>query len=91
MRKAAEHLHDPELPPHERARNLEQRTQLLKRCSLEYLRALERDPQCLSAWYGLGLTQRSLGDHVASLRALDMIFKVRGDGSLDGGELPGAA
>jgi len=59
--------------------------------SRRYLRALDRAPQCAGAWYGLALVQRSLGDTVAALRALDRALSARADGSLDGDELPGAA
>jgi len=90
-RKAAEHLVDPEAPAHDRARHLERRSKLLRDATAAYLRALEGAPGCLGAWYGLGLCQRALGDLVASLRAFDMVLRASADGSLDGGEAPGAA
>ena len=63
LRKAAEHLHDPEAKSLERARHADKRSRCLHECSCEYLKVLERAPHCLGAWYGLGLVQRSLGDH----------------------------
>ncbi|KAJ1463119.1 hypothetical protein M885DRAFT_504673 [Pelagophyceae sp. CCMP2097] len=67
------------------------RARLLHRANAFYLDCLDADARCAAAWYGLGLVQRSLGEPVASLRALDMCLKLRPDGALDAGELAGAA
>lgn len=69
----------------------ERRRRLLRRASIEYLKILEHHPNTSSAWYGLGLAQRSLGEHIAALRAFDACVRLRADGALDGGEAPGAA
>ena len=69
----------------------EKRVRLWQRASAEYQKILEREPRCIGAWYGLGLSHRALGDDAASLRAFDCCLKLRADGGLDGGEIPGAA
>jgi hypothetical protein len=51
------------------------------RANAFYLDCLDADARCAAAWYGLGLVQRSLGEPVASLRALDMCLKLRPDGA----------